>query len=221
MALFLDWFSSLVAPRKILLFLEFAHVSDLTEETSSDVYWPKYDPESEVLVQAKEAPKPEGRLGQLATSLSGLAGQSAETAAPAASKYFKSDRTAPGPVKKEEAQWSSQLEKSLEQEDSSSENSVNRLREYLSKEEARFQQCYERALLLDRSMSGKVEFMLEFGAQGRISDAQVLYQGEGQDGSRNFLSTCLVTASKKLVLPKDVRGLDGKKVKFYVLLSSW
>ena len=60
-----------------------------------------------------------------------------------------------------------------------------------------FQECYEKALLTDESLSGKVIFLLKL-SHSKVKKSGLELQGEGNSSSRRMFTHCLFQESKKL-----------------------
>lgn len=72
-----------------------------------------------------------------------------------------------------------------------------------------FQECYERALLRDESLSGKVNFLLKLNSS-QVQKAGLDLQGKGSPASRRELTRCLFQESKKLVFSSNKSNVSIK-----------
>ena len=79
----------------------------------------------------------------------------------------------------------------------------------IDKHSFEFQDCYERALLKDESLSGKVIFLLKLN-QSKVKKAGLELKGEGNPPSRRELTRCLFQESKKLVFLNNKGNISIK-----------
>ena len=102
---------------------------------------------------------------------------------------------------------------------------AGKLDEILSQEvrkyDSQFQSCYEKSLLQDSSMNGKIEFLIQMGSAQRVESAHVRFDGVGLPESKKDLEGCLRTIANKIHFPVvDQENIAGKTLKFFVLLKS-
>ncbi len=72
-----------------------------------------------------------------------------------------------------------------------------------------FQECYEKALLRDENLSGKVIFLLKL-AHSQVKTAGLELKGKGSPISRRELTRCLFQESKKLVFSDNKNNVTIK-----------
>ena len=72
-----------------------------------------------------------------------------------------------------------------------------------------FQECYERGLLKDESLSGKVIFLLKL-RQSQVKKAGLELKGKGNPASRKELTRCLFNESKKLTFSNNKGNISIK-----------
>lgn len=72
-----------------------------------------------------------------------------------------------------------------------------------------FQECYERALLKDENLSGKVIFLLRLN-RSKVAKSGLELQGEGNPASRRMFTHCLFQESKKLVFLENKKNVSIK-----------
>jgi hypothetical protein len=115
--------------------------------------------------------------------------------------------------------WSAAVEKHPKKE--STGKVEEELTKQIAKYDTQFQGCYEKALLKDSSMNGKIEFLMKVGGQNNISESQVRFEGVGMHAGKSQLEACLHEVAGKIRLADNSRELVGKKIKFYVMLKAW
>ncbi len=79
----------------------------------------------------------------------------------------------------------------------------------IDKHNFQFQECYERALLVDESLSGKVTFLLKLN-HSRVQKAGLELKGKGSPGSQRALTRCLFKESKSLSFSKNRQKISIK-----------
>ena len=79
----------------------------------------------------------------------------------------------------------------------------------IDKHNFQFQECYERALLVDENLSGKVTFLLRLN-HSKVQKAGLELKGKGSPGGRRELTRCLFRESKGLLFPKNGRKISIK-----------
>lgn len=70
-----------------------------------------------------------------------------------------------------------------------------------------FQECYERDLLRDEKLSGKVTFLLRL-SQNKVQKTGLDLKGKGNALSRRELTRCLFRESKSLLFPKNTQNIS-------------
>ena len=83
-----------------------------------------------------------------------------------------------------------------------------------------FQACYERSLLKDPTISGKIAFELMVGTSRRIAQSNIKFEGQASAAGLDQLTDCLEAVTSKVMLPPEAEGMSGKRIKFYVMLKS-
>lgn len=91
------------------------------------------------------------------------------------------------------------------------------IREILGKRQIVFRNCYERALLSDEKLSGKVDFLFTIAAGGRVGQTQVQFQGNGNSSSQSLLKSCLGEVSQAIQFPSSI---SGRRIKFNLRVKS-
>lgn len=84
----------------------------------------------------------------------------------------------------------------------------------------RFQNCYEKSLLKDALMGGRIGFELTVGRAQNISDSKISFEGTASSESVSLLEQCLNGVTQQIRLPANSESLSGKKIKFYVMLKA-
>ena len=79
----------------------------------------------------------------------------------------------------------------------------------IDKHNFQFQECYERALLIDEKLSGKVTFLLKLN-HSKVRKAGLELKGKGSSGSQRELTRCLFRESKSLLFPKNRQKISIK-----------
>ena len=79
----------------------------------------------------------------------------------------------------------------------------------IDKHSFQFQECYEKALLRDESLSGKVTFLLKLN-RNKVKKTGLELKGKGNTKSRRALTRCLFQASKSLSFPKNTQKVSVK-----------
>ena len=72
-----------------------------------------------------------------------------------------------------------------------------------------FQECYEKGLLKDEKLSGKVVFLLKLN-RSKVRKSGLELQGEGNSISRRIFTHCLFQESKKLVFSENKGNVSIK-----------
>ncbi len=82
----------------------------------------------------------------------------------------------------------------------------------LGKNQARFRECYERALFLDSKLQGKAELVMGVASSGRLGDLRVAFdrQKGAAPGSVAGLQDCLRGVLDRITFPKIVAGRSLK-----------
>lgn len=116
-------------------------------------------------------------------------------------------------------------ELSKEQQLQEKKTVAGKLDEILSKEisqyDSQFQSCYEKSLLQDSTMNGKIEFLVQMGSAQKVETATVRFDGVGLPESKKSLENCLKAVASKIRFPAvDQENIAGKKLKFFVVLKS-
>ncbi len=84
----------------------------------------------------------------------------------------------------------------------------------IDKHNFQFQECYEKALLKDEKLSGKVIFLLKLN-QSKVQKAGLELKGKGNPMSRRELTRCLFRESKRLSFKKNTENIS---IKFNLIL---
>ncbi len=79
-----------------------------------------------------------------------------------------------------------------------------------------YQQCYEKVLLKDKSLEGKITMKL-FVVGKRIKSTTIDFNGKGKTASVNLLKNCLSVSNEKVKFEKENLG---RKVQFSLLFKS-
>lgn len=87
----------------------------------------------------------------------------------------------------------------------------------LSKYQNEFRDCYEKALLIDESLSGHAELTMDLSDSANVSRTGVLFTGAGKTSGQDSLQKCLSHTTSKLKFPKT---LAGQQLIFRLLLKS-
>lgn len=78
------------------------------------------------------------------------------------------------------------------------DTNYGKIMKVIDKHSFQFQECYEKALLRDENLSGKVVFLLKL-SRSKVKKSGLELQGEGDSRSRRMFTHCLFQESKKLV----------------------
>lgn len=89
----------------------------------------------------------------------------------------------------------------------------------LARYQPRFRACYEKALLADSSLNGKVQFVFTPGPLGEITQDEVIFEGVGRPDTRQELQTCLHQAMLEIRLPLTLAEAFGRSIQFQAVLS--
>lgn len=124
------------------------------------------------------------------------------------------------PSKDSSFSWKQAVENTESKKDTSRETE-DKLTQQIAKYETQFQGCYEKALLKDSSMNGKIEFLIQIGNQNNVAKSNVRFEGVGIPTGKLQLEGCLQNIVSKIRLSDDGQDLNGKKIKFYAMLKAW
>jgi hypothetical protein len=116
--------------------------------------------------------------------------------------------------------WQQAVE-TTEQKKDSPHAIEDKLTKQIAQYEPKFQGCYEKALLKDSSMNGKIEFLMQIGQNNNIANSHVRFEGVGLPAGKSQLEDCLQNVVSKIVITNDGQDLNGKKIKFYAMLKAW
>lgn len=86
-----------------------------------------------------------------------------------------------------------------------SDADANSLRKEFVTRQGEYQQCYERALLVDSELSGVLSLEVGILAGGRVSPGGQ-FEGPGSPGARGRLLDCTRTVTSKLKMPAKLAG---------------
>lgn len=95
------------------------------------------------------------------------------------------------------------------------------LTEHIAGYEQQLQNCYERALLAESGLSGRVHFELEPARNGRVQKRKIAVEGVSQQRVENDLKFCLNAVIDQIHFPNKFQSIYGKTIQFYVLLARW
>lgn len=90
---------------------------------------------------------------------------------------------------------------------------------YLAGFKRRFRGCYERALLADSSVNGKVEFVMTVGNGGKVAGTSIRFKGKGLPVTTKGLEKCLTSITHDIRFPSRLQIASGQSFRFYAVLS--
>lgn len=93
------------------------------------------------------------------------------------------------------------------------------LSQHLARYQNQFQGCYDRALLSDESLNGRIQFEMQIGSAGGIAADQVLFQGVGLPATKTQVQNCLQTVLHGIRFPPTLAQFYGRTIKFQAVLS--
>lgn len=87
---------------------------------------------------------------------------------------------------------------------------TSKLSKVMGQHHTTFQQCYERALLIDKSLTVNTTLILALNAGGRFRRGQVKFKGPGSTASKNHLKSCLLKKMHTIRFPGELPKVNFK-----------
>ncbi len=114
------------------------------------------------------------------------------------------------PAKMDGVEWKKIEGLEMQSQGNLSDKDVSLVRQKIGAQSLAVRDCYEKALLQDRDISGKVDFLFKVGAKGALKGTKVNFSGTGQESSVEALRGCLSSLFGALSLPAHLLGIEFK-----------